>query len=93
MGMPSPNAVTTRAMKDAEIISRSGAWAKEARQSASERAQSQGLPKRRDEYWKYTRPAVFVAGSVVVSFTHLRAHETRHDFVCRLLLDKKNFIF
>ena len=64
MGMPSPNAVTTRAMKDAEIISRSGAWAKEARQSASERAQSQGLPKRRDEYWKYTRPDVFVAGSV-----------------------------
>src|SRR5450756_2777820 len=24
-----------------------------------------------------------------VSYTHLRAHETRHDFVCRLLLAKK----
>src|SRR5450756_312535 len=24
-----------------------------------------------------------------VSYTHLRAHETRHDRVCRLLLDKK----
>src|SRR5450756_2676310 len=24
-----------------------------------------------------------------VSYTHLRAHETRHDLVCRLLLDKK----
>src|SRR5450756_1395792 len=23
-----------------------------------------------------------------VSYTHLRAHETRHDLVCRLLLDK-----
>ena len=23
-----------------------------------------------------------------VSYTHLRAHETRHDLVCRLLLEK-----
>ena len=30
---------------------------------------------------------VVVAGDVVaVSYTHLRAHETRHDIVCRLLL-------
>src|SRR5450759_4879561 len=28
-------------------------------------------------------------GSVAVSYTHLRAHETRHDLVCRLLLEKK----
>src|SRR5665648_1175578 len=27
---------------------------------------------------------------VAVSYTHLRAHETRHDLVCRLLLEKKN---
>src|SRR5665648_1283491 len=25
-----------------------------------------------------------------VSYTHLRAHETRHDLVCRLLLETKN---
>src|SRR5450759_1293967 len=25
---------------------------------------------------------------VTVSYTHLRAHETRHDLVCRLLLEK-----
>src|SRR5450756_3046117 len=30
----------------------------------------------------------FPAG-VPVSYTHLRAHETRHDLVCRLLLEKK----
>src|SRR5665648_1223251 len=24
-----------------------------------------------------------------VSYTHLRAHETKHDLVCRLLLEKK----
>src|SRR5659263_743925 len=27
--------------------------------------------------------------SIPVSYTHLRAHETRHDLVCRLLLEKK----
>src|SRR5665648_1204099 len=26
---------------------------------------------------------------ISVSYTHLRAHETRHDLVCRLLLEKK----
>src|SRR5659263_166912 len=28
-------------------------------------------------------------GFTTVSYTHLRAHETRHDLVCRLLLEKK----
>src|SRR5450756_324290 len=28
-------------------------------------------------------------GTRSVSYTHLRAHETRHDLVCRLLLEKK----
>src|SRR5450756_3049847 len=26
---------------------------------------------------------------MTVSYTHLRAHETRHELVCRLLLEKK----
>src|SRR5450756_2748696 len=29
------------------------------------------------------------APTAPVSYTHLRAHETRHDLVCRLLLEKK----
>src|SRR5665648_1179756 len=33
-------------------------------------------------------PFLFVS----VSYTHLRAHETRHDLVCRLLLEKKKII-
>src|SRR5450756_1904374 len=38
--------------------------------------------------------AVFVMANTLflqesVSYTHLRAHETRHDLVCRLLLEKK----
>src|SRR5450756_817604 len=35
-------------------------------------------------------PIIFFA--VPVSYTHLRAHETRHDIVCRLLLEKKKTI-
>ena len=27
---------------------------------------------------------------IAVSYTHLRAHETEADLVCRLLLEKKN---
>ena len=32
---------------------------------------------------------VALGGDGSVSYTHLRAHETRHDLVCRLLLEKK----
>src|SRR5450756_3042748 len=31
---------------------------------------------------------VAIASLLAVSYTHLRAHETRHDLVCRLLLEK-----
>src|SRR5450756_1015487 len=34
---------------------------------------------------QYLRPG----RGMPVSYTHLRAHETRHDLVCRLLLEKK----
>src|SRR5665648_708608 len=33
--------------------------------------------------------AIMLAHALPVSYTHLRAHETRHDIVCRLLLEKK----
>src|SRR5659263_213009 len=32
---------------------------------------------------------LLATGRLTVSYTHLRAHETRHDLVCRLLLEKK----
>ena len=33
--------------------------------------------------------AVLMTGITAVSYTHLRAHETVLDLVCRLLLEKK----
>src|SRR5659263_225327 len=41
----------------------------------------------RREGARHRRPLPRPAGAV--SYTHLRAHETRHDLVCRLLLEKK----
>src|SRR5450759_5848473 len=41
---------------------------------------------------KTSRPILVLrlkASPIPVSYTHLRAHETRHDLVCRLLLEKK----
>src|SRR5665648_478604 len=50
------------------------------------------------EFFKSNKPKQFSiihqggkegARYATVSYTHLRAHETRHDIVCRLLLEKK----
>src|SRR5450756_2193964 len=44
-----------------------------------------------DEHVRDFNPGLICFTSVftAVSYTHLRAHETRHDLVCRLLLEKK----
>ena len=39
--------------------------------------------------WDPDRPPTWPAGFDPVSYTHLRAHETVLDLVCRLLLDKQ----
>ena len=48
---------------------------------------SRTYPWRRPLRWLWL--ALALAASGAVSYTHLRAHETRHDLVCRLLLEKK----
>src|SRR5665648_1127906 len=48
-------------------------------------------PERLSYPWRSADPAADrLQGrlSAPVSYTHLRAHETRHDLVCRLLLEK-----
>ena len=66
MAASSQQTLPTRALRDADLIDGSGAWAKEARLMASDRAQAAGLPQRRDEYWKYTRPDAFVQADVTL---------------------------
>ena len=62
------------------------------------------LPAALNHYIVGDRPRIVVAGThgkttvssmiawIPVSYTHLRAHETVLDLVCRLLLGKKKFI-
>src|SRR5450759_5617247 len=46
-------------------------------------AESSTETERKEEDYTYRE-----RGYASVSYTHLRAHETRHDLVCRLLLEK-----
>src|SRR5659263_431664 len=48
----------------------------------SARAQTAGIRRERSSSFDI----LAARGQVAVSYTHLRAHETRHDLVCRLLL-------
>src|SRR5665648_1204794 len=64
------------------------------RRSRSRKAPTRLLSEvtRRASPAEYGRPfarAWTVSTPETVSYTHLRAHETRHDLVCRLLLEKK----
>ena len=43
-----------------------------------------------DDIWRFYVPDLVFALQGAVSYTHLRAHETVLDLVCRLLLEKKN---
>ena len=53
-----------------------------------------GSPVGQCHFWAGIVTTVLSIGHILkrlpsVSYTHLRAHETRHDLVCRLLLEKK----
>ena len=37
-----------------------GGWAQVAREDALKRLRTMGLPQRRDEYWKFTRPDTLI---------------------------------
>ena len=50
---------------------------------------SEGLAIARDPESKVEAAAPVLAALKAVSYTHLRAHETVLDLVCRLLLEKK----
>ncbi len=46
----------TEARLDSMTLPKGGQWATEAREAALGRLREMGLPERRDEYWKFTRP-------------------------------------
>ncbi|MCR9088689.1 MAG: SufD family Fe-S cluster assembly protein [Rhodobacteraceae bacterium] len=60
MALPQVKLDATEARLASMTLPEGGAWISEARDDALSRLQAMGLPSRRDEYWKYTRPETLV---------------------------------
>jgi len=63
MGEANRRQITTEALLDALELP-TGGCTEVARRAALARVRSMGLPQRRDEYWKYTRPDTFLSADV-----------------------------
>lgn len=62
--MASPEARQTATEARLDALSRpEGGWTSAARQDAEARVRRMGLPDRRDEYWKFTRPDTLVSAT------------------------------
>lgn len=60
MALPQPKIDATEA-RIAALDLPSGGWSEAARKDALARVRAMGLPGRRDEYWKYTRPDTLIS--------------------------------
>ncbi|MEM9130051.1 MAG: Fe-S cluster assembly protein SufD, partial [Pseudomonadota bacterium] len=60
MALPKAKLDATEARLAALQMPVDGGWTKAARDQALARVRQMGLPSRRDEYWKYTRPEKLV---------------------------------
>ena len=60
MALPKAKQDATEARLAAMDLPVGGAWISEIREAALARVRAMGLPGRRDEYWKYTRPDTLV---------------------------------
>ena len=56
---------TTTDARLASLTMPTGGWTEAARRNALSRLKAAGLPQRRDEYWKYTRPDTLTQADVV----------------------------
>lgn len=60
MAFSSSSDIAKKLCLDEGLSANSGQWIENARLSAAKRVEDQGLPKRRDEYWNYTKPDAFL---------------------------------
>ena len=60
MAFSSSSDIAKKLCLDEGLSANSGQWIENARMSAAKRVEDQGLPKRRDEYWNYTKPDAFL---------------------------------
>ncbi|KZY32260.1 Fe-S cluster assembly protein SufD [Roseovarius sp. HI0049] len=64
MALPKAKTDVTEARLDGLRLPEGAAWASAAREAAFGRVKAMGLPERRDEYWKFTRPDTLVQAEV-----------------------------
>ncbi|EEB83374.1 SufB/SufD family protein [Roseobacter sp. GAI101] len=62
----------------------SGGWSDAARKDALARVQSMGLPQRRDEYWKYTRPDTLIQPEALPAALRVSDEVALFDHIDRL---------
>jgi Fe-S cluster assembly protein SufD len=67
MAVPQAKLDATQARLADISVPQSGGWLAAARQDALARVRAMGLPVRRDEYWKYTRPETLTADQAPVA--------------------------
>ena len=60
MAFSSSSDIAKKLCLDEGLSANSGQWIENAQLSAAKRVEDQGLPKRRDEYWNYTKPDAFL---------------------------------
>ena len=84
MGLPQPKIDATLARVNALSIPQGGTWATAAREDALQRVNAMGLPTRRDEYWKYTRPDGLVTPEVKPAAVFEHGEAPMFDAIDRL---------
>ena len=84
MALPKAKTDATDARLDGLSLPEGAAWASAAREAAMGRARAMGLPDRRDEYWKYTRPDTLVQAEVPAAAVFEADEGPMYDGVDRL---------
>ncbi|MEQ8292529.1 MAG: Fe-S cluster assembly protein SufD [Roseovarius sp.] len=84
MALPKAKTDATEARLDGLSLPEGAAWASAAREAAMGRVRAMGLPDRRDEYWKFTRPDTLVQAEVPKAATLEVDEAPMYDGVDRL---------
>ena len=84
MALPKAKTDATDARLDGLSLPEGAAWASAAREAAMGRVRAMGLPDRRDEYWKYTRPDTLVQAEAPTAAVFEADEGPMYDSVDRL---------
>jgi Fe-S cluster assembly protein SufD len=84
MALPQKKLDATEARLEGLSLPGGAAWARAAREAALDRVKAMGLPERRDEYWKYTRPDTLVQTEVPPAATFDSDDGPMYDGIDRL---------